>query len=64
MLIPKPYKSFARSPTLYPPTGRLAAYTTNWRDGQHIAFDDSGHFIPFDQFERFIEVLTAFLNTH
>ncbi len=39
----------------------LAAYTNHWRDGQHIHFDDSGHFIPFDQFERFIGVVTGFL---
>lgn len=28
---------------------------------EHVAFDDAGHFIPIDQFERFIEVLRAFL---
>jgi pimeloyl-ACP methyl ester carboxylesterase len=39
----------------------LAAFKNHWRNGQHIHFDDSGHFIPFDQFEGFIEVVTAFL---
>jgi pimeloyl-ACP methyl ester carboxylesterase len=28
---------------------------------EHVAFDDAGHFIPIDQFERFIAVLRAFL---
>jgi pimeloyl-ACP methyl ester carboxylesterase len=28
---------------------------------EHVAFDDAGHFIPVDQFERFIGVLRAFL---
>lgn len=35
----------------------IATFTNNWQKGQHIHFDDSGHFIPFDQFERFIEVI-------
>jgi pimeloyl-ACP methyl ester carboxylesterase len=39
----------------------LAAFKNHWRDGQHVHFDDSGHFIPFDQYERFIEVVTGFL---
>lgn len=29
---------------------------------EHVAFDDAGHFIPIDQFERFIGVLRAFLS--
>ncbi len=33
----------------------------NWRDGQHVHFPDSGHFIMVDQFERFITLLTDFL---
>lgn len=39
----------------------LAAFTGNWQQGQHIDFPDSGHFIPFDQFDRFIEVVSSFL---
>jgi len=35
----------------------VAIFADNWQTGQHIHFDDSGHFIPFDQFERFIEVV-------
>jgi len=42
----------------------VAAFTQHWRDGHHIHFADSGHFIPFDQFERFVQVLTTFLNDH
>ena len=39
----------------------VAAFTENWQNGEHIHFEDSGHFIPFDQFNRFIKVLTGFL---
>jgi len=35
----------------------IAIFTDNWQRGQHIHFEDSGHFIPFDQFSRFIEVI-------
>jgi hypothetical protein len=28
---------------------------------QHIAFADAGHFIPIDQFERFVEAVRQFL---
>lgn len=35
----------------------VAAFTDNWQVGKHIHFDDSGHFIPYDQFERFIDVV-------
>ena len=40
----------------------VAVLTSNWQDGEYVHFEDSGHFIPFDQFERFIEVLTRFLS--
>jgi pimeloyl-ACP methyl ester carboxylesterase len=40
----------------------LAAFTDNWRAGEHVHFADSGHFIMFDQFERFIAVLGRFLS--
>jgi N-formylmaleamate deformylase len=39
----------------------VAVFTQNWRRGQHIHMEESGHFIPFDQFERFIKV-SALLN--
>lgn len=39
----------------------VTAITDNWHDGEYVHFEDSGHFIPFDQFDRFIEVLTRFL---
>lgn len=42
----------------------LAAFKANWREGQHIHFADSGHFIPFDQFQQFIDTLTRFLCEH
>lgn len=42
----------------------VAAFTDNLRDGQHIHFEDSGHAIMFDQFDRFVDVLTRFLNAH
>lgn len=35
-----------------------------WQDGQHVHFPDSGHFIPAEQFDRFIDVLTRFLSEH
>ena len=42
----------------------VAAFEQNLRAYQHMHFADSGHFIPFDQFERFVEVLSDFLNRH
>lgn len=42
----------------------LAAFKSNWRKGEHIHFEDSGHFIMGEQFERFIEVVSRFLNRH
>jgi pimeloyl-ACP methyl ester carboxylesterase len=42
----------------------VAAFERSWRDGQRIHLADSGHFIPFDQFERFMEVLGRFLAQH
>lgn len=42
----------------------VAAWEEHWQDGQRVHFADSGHFIPFDQFDRFIEVLTRFLADH
>ena len=37
----------------------VAVFTDNWQSGQHIHFEDSGHFIPFDQFEQFIEIIRS-----
>ncbi len=42
----------------------VAAFEQNWRDGRRIHFADSGHFIPFEQFDRFVEVLGGFLGEH
>ncbi|MBC7814992.1 MAG: alpha/beta hydrolase [Burkholderiales bacterium] len=38
----------------------LAAFQKNWHHGQHIHFDNSGHFIPFEQYEAFMVALTRF----
>jgi N-formylmaleamate deformylase len=43
-------------------TAGLAAFENNWRNGQHVHFADSGHFIQFEQFDRFVEVLTRFMH--
>jgi pimeloyl-ACP methyl ester carboxylesterase len=42
----------------------VAAFEQHWRDGQRIHFADSGHFIPFDQFDRFVDALRRFLGAH
>jgi hypothetical protein len=42
-------------------TAGLAAFEKNWRIGRHVHFADSGHFIPFEQFDRFVDVLTRFM---
>jgi pimeloyl-ACP methyl ester carboxylesterase len=42
----------------------VAAFESNWRTGEHVHFADSGHFIPFEQFERFVEVLKRFMSEH
>lgn len=42
----------------------VAVWKQHWRDGRHIHFADSGHFIPAEQFDRFIEILTRFLDEH
>lgn len=39
-----------------------AGFTDNWRDGRHVHLPDSGHAIPADQFDRFLDVLTTFLD--
>ena len=41
-----------------------AAFERQWRDGRRVHFADSGHFIPFDQPERFVAELTRFLDEH
>lgn len=40
------------------------AFTRHWRDGRHVHVPDSGHAIMFDQFDRFIAVLTDFIEQH
>jgi pimeloyl-ACP methyl ester carboxylesterase len=40
----------------------IAAFKSNWHDGEHIHFEDSGHFIMGEQFDRFVEVVTRFLS--
>jgi pimeloyl-ACP methyl ester carboxylesterase len=42
----------------------VQVFEQHWHDGQHIHFPNSGHFIPFDQFPRFMEVLTNFLQQY
>jgi pimeloyl-ACP methyl ester carboxylesterase len=42
----------------------VAAFEQSWRDGRRIHFADSGHFIPFEQFDRFVEALAGFLGEH
>lgn len=39
----------------------VSAYEMNWRAGEHIHFADSGHFIQFEQFERFVDALERFM---
>lgn len=42
----------------------IATFTTNWRDGRHVHFADAGHAIYADQFERFVDVVTDFIDEH
>lgn len=42
----------------------MAVFENNWRTGRHMHFADSGHFIPFEQFDRFVVVLTDFMREH
>lgn len=42
----------------------VAVWQQHWQNGQHVHFSDSGHFIPAEQFDRFIDVLTSFLSEH
>lgn len=37
----------------------VTAFTEHWRDGRHIHFPDSGHWIAADQFERFLEIVSG-----
>ena len=38
----------------------VAAFENSWREGQHVHFADSGHFIQFEQLDRFVDILTRF----
>lgn len=40
----------------------VAAFTTHWRAGRHEHFADSGHAIPADRFDRFVDVVTGFIS--
>jgi N-formylmaleamate deformylase len=42
----------------------VAAFKSKWQSGAHIHFEDSGHFIMGEQFERFVEVVTRFLGEY
>jgi N-formylmaleamate deformylase len=42
----------------------VAVFERNLPVYQHIHFANSGHFIPFDQFDTFVEVLSDFLRRH
>lgn len=42
----------------------LVALETHIRQLQHIPFPDSGHAIMFEQFERFVTTIQAFLSVH
>lgn len=42
----------------------VAAFEQHWQDGRRVHFADSGHFIQFDQHQRFMDVLTRFLAEH
>jgi len=42
----------------------LATFTGHLRSCEHVPFPDSGHFIMYDQPERFVETLRAFLRQH
>jgi N-formylmaleamate deformylase len=45
-------------------TAGVAAFEDNWRLGQHVHFADSGHFIQFEQLDRFVEIVTRFMKEH
>jgi pimeloyl-ACP methyl ester carboxylesterase len=42
----------------------VAAMTTLWRNGQHIAFTEAGHLIHRDAFERYIGVVKPFFKAN
>ena len=39
----------------------VAVFAAHWRDGRHVHFPDSGHAIATDRFDRFVEVVTRFV---
>jgi pimeloyl-ACP methyl ester carboxylesterase len=39
------------------------AFTENWQHGEHVHFEDAGHFVMFDRFDRFIDSVTRFIAT-
>ncbi|HSJ43946.1 MAG TPA: alpha/beta hydrolase [Euzebyales bacterium] len=40
----------------------VAPLTAHWRHGRHVHFADSGHAIPADRFDHFIDVVTGFID--
>lgn len=42
----------------------LATFKDNWQNGQHSHFEDGGHFIPFERFDRFIGELQVFFGAN
>lgn len=40
----------------------VASFARHWHDGRHVHFPDSGHAIPVEQFDRFLAVVTDFLD--
>ncbi|HEX8683791.1 MAG TPA: alpha/beta hydrolase [Ardenticatenaceae bacterium] len=42
----------------------LEAVTSQWRDGELVIFEETGHLIHWERFERFVEVVRGFLGKH
>jgi hypothetical protein len=42
----------------------IAVFEQHVQSLEHRHFADSGHFIPFDQFQRFVAVVTAFMRAN
>lgn len=55
LLTARPMRSPSAEPDVTP-------FSEHWQNGRHVHFPDSGHFIPFEQFDHFIEVLRALLS--
>ncbi len=42
----------------------LEAVTSQWRDGELVIMEETGHLIHWERFERFVEVVRGFLRRH